>query len=113
MRIALDDFGKGYSSLSYLRAFTFDKIKIDRSFISDLASDRQSILIIRAVIGLGRSLSIPILSEGVETQAQHALLKQEGCDEVQGYLTGRPLAIADYAGVVGRKVTTAVHAQAG
>jgi diguanylate cyclase (GGDEF)-like protein/PAS domain S-box-containing protein len=103
VQIALDDFGTGYSSLSYLHAFPFDKIKIDRAFISDLESNHQSVAIVRAVIGLSRSLNIPILAEGVETQAQHAFLAEEGCDEVQGYLTGRPLAIADYAGVVERK----------
>jgi diguanylate cyclase (GGDEF)-like protein/PAS domain S-box-containing protein len=112
VQIALDDFGTGYSSLSYLHSFPFDKIKIDRSFISDLESNHHSIAIVRAVIGLSRSLNIPILAEGVETQAQHAFLAQEGCDEVQGYLTGRPLEIADYAGVVGRKeiATTYSHA---
>jgi diguanylate cyclase (GGDEF)-like protein/PAS domain S-box-containing protein len=107
VQIALDDFGTGYSSLSYLHAFPFDKIKIDRTFISDLETNRHSIAIVRALIGLSRSLNIPILAEGVETQAQHAFLAQEGCAEVQGYLTGRPLAIADYAGVVGRKLITA------
>ncbi len=110
VRIALDDFGKGYSSLSYLRAFPFDKIKIDRSFISDLGSNQQSVAIVHAVIGLGRSLNIPILAEGVETQAQHAFLAQEGCHEVQGYLTGRPLDIAEYAEVVGRKSVAKVRA---
>jgi EAL domain-containing protein (putative c-di-GMP-specific phosphodiesterase class I) len=64
------------------------------------------------VIGLCRSLNIPIAAEGVETKAQHAFLKQEGCDEVQGYLTGRPLAIADYAAVVGRKEFPAMQARA-
>jgi diguanylate cyclase (GGDEF)-like protein/PAS domain S-box-containing protein len=112
VQIALDDFGTGYSSLSYIHAFPFDKIKIDRTFISDLENNRHSIAIIRAVIGLGLSLNIPILAEGVETQAQHAFLAQEGCNEVQGYLTGRPMAIANYAGVVGRKeiVATCAHA---
>ena len=103
VQIALDDFGTGYSSLSYLHSFPFDKIKIDRTFISDLEDNRHSIAIVRAVIGLCRSLNIPILAEGVETQAQHAFLAQEGCNEVQGYLTGRPLQMADYASVVGRK----------
>ncbi len=103
VQIALDDFGTGYSSLSYLHSFPFDKIKIDRTFISDLEDNRHSIAIVRALIGLCRSLNIPILAEGVETQTQHAFLAQEGCDEVQGYLTGRPREIADYAGVVGRK----------
>jgi EAL domain-containing protein (putative c-di-GMP-specific phosphodiesterase class I) len=112
VQIALDDFGTGYSSLSYLHAFPFDKIKIDRTFISDLESNHHSIAIVRAMIGLGRSLNIPILAEGVETQAQHAFLAQEGCDEVQGYLTGRPLAIADYAGVVGQKLIASMHTRA-
>jgi diguanylate cyclase (GGDEF)-like protein/PAS domain S-box-containing protein len=112
VKIAMDDFGTGYSSLSYLHAFPFDKIKIDRTFISDLKTNRHSIAIVRALIGLSRSLKIPILAEGVETQAQHAFLAQEGCAEVQGYLTGRPLEIANYAGVVGRKeiATTYSHA---
>jgi EAL domain-containing protein (putative c-di-GMP-specific phosphodiesterase class I) len=113
VRIVLDDFGTGYSSLSYLRSFPFDKIKLDRSFISELEHDRQSIVIVRAVIGLSRSLNIPILAEGVETQAQFALLAQEGCDKVQGYLTGRPLPIADYADVVGRNTVILKQAQAG
>ncbi len=88
--IALDDFGTGYSSLSYLHSFSFDKIKIDRAFIMDLERNKHSMAIVRAVIGLGRSLSIPILAEGVETDEQFALLAREGCDAVQGYLTGRP-----------------------
>ena len=92
VQIVLDDFGTGYSSLSYLRAFPFDKLKIDRSFIADLEGNQQSIAIVQAVIGLCRSLKIPVLAEGVETKAQHAFLTREGCDEVQGYLTGRPAA---------------------
>lgn len=96
VRIALDDFGSGYSSLSYLHSFSFDKIKIDRTFIGDLESNRHSKAIVRAVIDLGHSLSVPILAEGVETPAQHALLERSGCDEVQGYLTGRPAPIAQY-----------------
>ncbi len=103
VRIALDDFGTGYSSLSYLHSFAFDKIKIDRAFIGDLESSRHSMAIVRAVIGLGHSLDVPILAEGVETDAQHAALVREGCDEVQGYLTGRPLPIADYAELVGHR----------
>jgi predicted signal transduction protein with EAL and GGDEF domain len=102
VQIALDDFGTGYSSLSYLHSFAFDKIKIDRAFIGDLEHNRHSMAIVRAVISLGRSLELPVLAEGVETKAQHAFLLQEGCDEVQGYLTGRPLPIADYAKLVGR-----------
>ncbi len=110
VRIAMDDFGTGYSSLSYLQSFSCDKIKIDRAFICDLEQNYHSRAIVRAVIGLGQSLDLPILAEGVETQAQHAFLVQEGCDEVQGYLTGRPLEIADYAGVVGQKLIAPMHA---
>jgi diguanylate cyclase (GGDEF)-like protein/PAS domain S-box-containing protein len=97
VRVALDDFGTGYSSLSYLHAFSFDKIKIDRSFVGDIESNRHSMAIVRAVIDLGHSLNIPILAEGVETPEQHTILLRTGCDEVQGYLTGRPLPIEAYA----------------
>lgn len=102
--IALDDFGTGYSSLSYLHSFPFDKIKIDRSFISDLDCNRHSMAIVGAVIELGHSLSIPIIAEGVETELQHALLAKEGCDEMQGYLFGKPLPISDYVEHIGRKL---------
>jgi diguanylate cyclase (GGDEF)-like protein/PAS domain S-box-containing protein len=103
VQIALDDFGKGYSSLSYLHSFAFDKIKIDRAFVSDLENNRHSRAIVRAVIGLGHSLKIPILAEGVETQSQRAFLVEEGCDEIQGYLAGRPYPIEHYAELLGRQ----------
>ena len=102
VQIALDDFGKGYSSLSYLHSFPFDKIKIDRTFISDLEQNHHSTAIVRAVIGLGHSLEIPILAEGVETESQRAFLVREGCDEIQGFLAGRPFPIDRYAELVGR-----------
>jgi diguanylate cyclase (GGDEF)-like protein/PAS domain S-box-containing protein len=85
MRISMDDFGTGYSSLSYLRSFPFDKIKIDRSFISELGVGGESMAIVRAVTGLGKSLGISTTAEGVETSEQLSLLRSEGCDEVQGY----------------------------
>jgi diguanylate cyclase (GGDEF)-like protein len=90
-RISMDDFGTGYSSLSYLRSFPFDKIKIDRSFVGDITSNGDSAAIIRAIIGLGRSLRMETTVEGVETADQLAHLRAEGCDQVQGYLIGRPL----------------------
>jgi EAL domain-containing protein (putative c-di-GMP-specific phosphodiesterase class I) len=102
VRISMDDFGTGYSSLSNLQAFPFDKIKIDRSFISELERNTQAATIVRAVIALGRGLNLPVVAEGVETQAQLEFLSREACAEVQGYLLGRPLPIADYAGLVGR-----------
>jgi diguanylate cyclase (GGDEF)-like protein/PAS domain S-box-containing protein len=104
VKIAMDDFGTGYSSLSYLQAFRYDKIKIDRVFISDLETNHHSRAIVRAAIGLGKSLDLLILAEGVETEGHTAFLVQEGCDEVQGYLTGRPFPIADYAVLVGRSI---------
>ncbi len=88
--IALDDFGTGYSSLDTLRSFPFDKIKLDRSFMTEVERNPQSKAIIRAVLALGKSLRIPILAEGVETKDQLAILRHEGCDEAQGYLLGRP-----------------------
>ncbi len=88
--IAMDDFGTGYSSLSTLRAFPFDKIKLDRSFMSELDGGPQSSAIIRAVLALGESLEIPVLAEGVETMEQLSFLRDQGCTEAQGYLLGRP-----------------------
>jgi diguanylate cyclase (GGDEF)-like protein len=95
VRISMDDFGTGYSSLSYLRSFPFDKIKIDRSFISELPEKSDSLAIVRAVTGLGRSLSMTTTAEGVETREQFERLKAEGCDEAQGYLFGRPRPLAE------------------
>jgi EAL domain-containing protein (putative c-di-GMP-specific phosphodiesterase class I) len=102
VRIAMDDFGTGYSSLSYLQAFPFDKIKIDQSFISKVKSNPQSAAIVRGVIGLAHGLGLPVLAEGVETRDQLEFLAAESCDEVQGYLLGRPLPILDYSNLVGR-----------
>ncbi len=84
----MDDFGTGYSSLSYLRKFPFDKIKIDKSFIRDLADGNDSLAIVRAVTGLGSSLGIATIAEGVETADQLARLKAEGCTAVQGFYFG-------------------------
>jgi diguanylate cyclase (GGDEF)-like protein/PAS domain S-box-containing protein len=89
VRIALDDFGTGYSSLSYLRRFPFDKIKIDQSFVRDLEKP-DGRAIVRAIIGLGRALDMRITAEGVETEAQSQILRDEGCNELQGYLFSRP-----------------------
>ena len=94
--IAMDDFGTGYSSLSNLRAFPFDRIKIDRSFIRSVNSNGQAATIVRAVLGLGRGLGLPVLAEGVETSAELQFLQDEMCDQVQGYLLGRPDEIASF-----------------
>jgi EAL domain-containing protein (putative c-di-GMP-specific phosphodiesterase class I) len=90
VKISMDDFGTGYSSLSYLRSFPFDKIKIDRSFVNELATREDSAAIVRAVTGLGKSLGILTTAEGVETSEQLAVLRSEGCNEVQGYLFNPP-----------------------
>jgi predicted signal transduction protein with EAL and GGDEF domain len=100
LKIAMDDFGTGYSSLSALQSFPFDKIKIDREFISNLGKNGHSAAIVRAAIGLGRNLQMPVIAEGVETEEQRAFLSAEGCEEIQGYLVGRPLPIHDYADVI-------------
>ena len=97
VKMAMDDFGTGYSSLSSLQSFPFDKIKIDRAFISNLESNAQSAAIVRAIIGLGHGLAMPLIAEGVETELQRTILRREGCDEMQGYLVGRPRPIGDYA----------------
>jgi diguanylate cyclase (GGDEF)-like protein len=93
VRIAMDDFGTGYSSLSNLRAFPFDKIKIDGSFVKSVNNNEQAATIVRAVLGLGRGLGLPVLAEGVETRAELAFLEKEQCSEVQGYFLGRPASI--------------------
>jgi diguanylate cyclase (GGDEF)-like protein/PAS domain S-box-containing protein len=102
VRIAMDDFGTGYSSLSYLQSFPFDKIKIDQAFISNLSRNQQSATIIRAVIALGRGLNLPVVAEGVETEEQLKFLANESCNEIQGYILGRPMPISAYAEAVGR-----------
>ncbi len=90
VRIVMDDFGTGYSSLSYLRKFSFDKVKIDQSFVRDLETSEDSKAIIRAVTGLCQTLNIATTAEGVETAAQLAYLKRQGCSEAQGYFFARP-----------------------
>jgi diguanylate cyclase (GGDEF)-like protein/PAS domain S-box-containing protein len=102
VRISMDDFGSGYSSLSYFQAFPFDKIKIDRTFVMYLGCNPQSAAIVRAVIGLGHGLDVSILAEGVETPEQLGFLADAGCDAVQGYFIGKPEPIAQYATLVGR-----------
>jgi len=95
IKISLDDFGTGYSSLSYLRSFPFDKIKIDRSFVSELGTSKDSLAIIRAVAGLGKSLGMVTTAEGVETDDQLDVLSREGCTQAQGYLISKPRPIAE------------------
>jgi diguanylate cyclase (GGDEF)-like protein/PAS domain S-box-containing protein len=109
VRVSMDDFGSGYSSLSYLQAFPFDKIKIDRAFVINLGHNPQSAAIIRAVIGLGHGLGMSIVAEGVETQEQLGFLADEGCDSVQGYFIGKPAPIGQHTALVGRAVGNAME----
>jgi diguanylate cyclase (GGDEF)-like protein len=91
VRIAMDDFGTGYSSLSYFQSFPFDKIKIDRSFVENISSDANSLNIVRAVAALAKSLGMASTAEGVETAEQLAMVKAEGCTEIQGFLISKPV----------------------
>jgi diguanylate cyclase (GGDEF)-like protein len=90
VRIALDDFGSGYSNLGYLQKFPLDKLKIDRSFVSALGRSANGGVIVQAIVGLGRALGLNVLVEGVETEEQRVLLRLAGCDEMQGFLFARP-----------------------
>jgi diguanylate cyclase (GGDEF)-like protein len=94
VRIALDDFGSGYSSLSYLQQFPFDKLKIDRGFVTPLGRSANAGVIIQAIIALGRALGMSVLVEGVETEEQRVLLRLAGCDEMQGFLFARAVPAA-------------------
>ena len=95
MRIALDDFGTGYSSLSYLQRFPFDKIKIDRCFVTDIAESGGSSSIVQAVVSIAAARNITTTAEGVETEQQRSLLRALGCTEMQGYLFSPAKPAAD------------------
>jgi len=90
VRIALDDFGSGYSNLGYLQRFPLDKLKIDRSFVNALGNSANGGVIIQAIVALGRALGLSVLVEGVETEQQRVLLRLAGCDEMQGFLFAKP-----------------------
>jgi len=95
LRIAMDDFGTGYSSLATLQAFPFDKIKIDRSFVTDVHKHAQRAAIVRSTLLLGAALDIPVLAEGVETQEELDFLQAENCASVQGFFFGKPMSTAE------------------
>jgi EAL domain-containing protein (putative c-di-GMP-specific phosphodiesterase class I) len=102
IRIALDDFGTGYSSLSYLRSFPFDKIKIDRAFISDFPSGTEHVVIVQAVVSIARALGMSSTAEGVETSAQQEFLTALGCTEAQGYLFSPPVPLDQVPELISR-----------
>ena len=119
VRIAMDDFGTGYSSLAYLWRFPFDKLKIDRAFTQGLGSDPRVDVIVRSIVRLAHSLAIRVNAEGVETEAQRDALRRHGCDELQGYLLGRPTPAsrlphqeAEIVAVVSAEASTAATPQA-
>lgn len=100
--VALDDFGTGYSSLGTLRAFPFDRIKIDRSFVFDMTRNSDAAAIVDSVLGLGRAMGLTVVAEGVETEEQLRLLRTLGCQQIQGYLIGKPMPAGHYAAVTGK-----------
>jgi diguanylate cyclase (GGDEF)-like protein/PAS domain S-box-containing protein len=102
IRISMDDFGTGFSSLSYLQSFPFDKIKVDRSFIADILDSHRNAAIVQAVVAMGNSLSITVVAEGVETPEQARLLHGIGCDELQGFLIARPMPAEEVPAFIAR-----------
>jgi EAL domain-containing protein (putative c-di-GMP-specific phosphodiesterase class I) len=95
--ISIDDFGTGYSSLSYLKRFPIDKLKVDQSFVRDISTHADDAAMVRTIITMGHNLRLKVIAEGVETAEQLAFLKEQQCDEIQGYYFSQPLAADDFS----------------
>ena len=96
VKLAVDDFGTGYSSLNYLNRFPIDKLKVDRSFVSDMLSDPTNLAITKAIIGLGHTIGLRVTAEGVEHEEELCILQSVACDEVQGYYFAKPMPAAEF-----------------
>jgi len=106
VHLAIDDFGTGYSSLSYLKNFPIDRVKIDRSFVLDIEKDGDDAAIAGAIIAMSHSLNLTTIAEGVETEEQLAFLRERGCEEIQGFYFGKPMAAEDFAAYLQKSVET-------
>lgn len=107
VRLAIDDFGMGYSSLSYLQRFPLDKLKIDQAFVANIVQDGHDAVLVRAIIAMGQHLGLRVVAEGVETAAQYGYLRSNHCDELQGYFIARPLPASEIPGLLKKRVLVA------
>jgi EAL domain-containing protein (putative c-di-GMP-specific phosphodiesterase class I) len=103
-RLAIDDFGVGYSSLTHLKRFPIDTLKVDRSFIRDLPQDLEDKAITEAIIAMGKSLNLTVVAEGVETQEQQTFLQDHACDEMQGFFFSKPIPGDAFAELLRQRV---------